>query len=78
MPVEAHDLASSVRSRLLLEEVRGAVERLETDQKDVIVLRFLIGLPIREVAVILDRTIPTIKALQRRGLRELRLVLESA
>ena len=75
--VEEHDLASSVEDRLLVDEVRRAIERLDAHQKDVIVLRFLIGLPISEVAVILDRTIPTIKALQHRGLRELRLVLDS-
>jgi DNA-directed RNA polymerase specialized sigma24 family protein len=44
----------------------------------VIVLRFLIGLPISEVALILNKTIPAIKALQHRGLHELRLILDSA
>jgi len=78
VPVEEHNPASSVEDRLLVEEVRGAIERLDADQKDVIVLRFLVGLPISEVAVILERTIPTIKALQHRGLRALRVVLESA
>jgi RNA polymerase sigma-70 factor (ECF subfamily) len=77
-PVEEHDPASLVEDRLLAEEVRGAIERLEAHQKDVIILRFLIGLPINDVALILDKTIPTIKALQHRGLVELRLVLENA
>ncbi len=77
VPVEEHDPAASVEDRLLIEDLRGAIERLDGYQKDVIVLRFLLGLPISEVALILDKTIPTIKALQYRGLRELRSVLES-
>ena len=77
LPMEEHDLVASVDKRLLIEEVRSAMQRLDALQKDVIVLRFLIGLPIRDVALILDKTIPTIKALQHRGLRDLRLFLES-
>jgi RNA polymerase sigma-70 factor (ECF subfamily) len=78
VPMGEHDLVASVDDRLLVEEVQRAMERLGAQQKDVIVLRFLIGLPVSEVALIMDKTIPTIKALQHRGLRDLRLILESA
>lgn len=76
--MDEHDLASFVENRMLAEEVRGALERLDALQKEVIVLRFLIGLPIKDVALILGKTIPNIKTLQHRGLCDLRSLLESA
>jgi RNA polymerase sigma-70 factor (ECF subfamily) len=72
------DLAANVEEQLLIDEVRTAIENLDAVRKDVIVLRFLIGLPIREVALILDKSVPAIKALQHRGLRDLRTIIENA
>jgi RNA polymerase sigma-70 factor (ECF subfamily) len=72
------DLTANVEERLLIEEVRAAIESLDVLRKDVIVLRFLIGLPLKEVAQILDKSVPAIKALQHRGLCDLRTIIENA
>jgi RNA polymerase sigma-70 factor (ECF subfamily) len=48
---------------------------IEPSQRDVLVLRFLAGLSVRDVAETLDRSEDSVKALQRRGLAALRLSL---
>jgi RNA polymerase sigma-70 factor (ECF subfamily) len=55
--------------------LRQALNRLNNEQRDVIVLRFVAGMPISEVAQTLNKSEDAIKGLQRRGLAELRAVL---
>jgi RNA polymerase sigma-70 factor, ECF subfamily len=55
--------------------LRQALNRLNNEQRDVIVLRFVAGMPIAEVAQTLNKSEDAIKGLQRRGLAELREVL---
>jgi len=75
MLMTENDPVKSVEDKLTVQEVQRALERLDPAQKSVIVLRFLVGLPIKEVALILNRTIPAVKALQYRGLQEMRAAL---
>lgn len=69
------DPASVVERQLTLEESHRALSDLEPAQRDVLALRFLSGLSLREVAQALNRTEDSVKALQRRGLAALRLTL---
>ncbi len=55
--------------------LRQALNRLNSEQRDVIVLRFVAGMPIAEVAQALNKSEDAIKGLQRRALAELREVL---
>ncbi|MEN4041761.1 MAG: sigma-70 family RNA polymerase sigma factor [Anaerolineaceae bacterium] len=55
--------------------LRQALAQINEDQRDVIVLRFVAGMPISEVAQALRRSENAIKALQRRGLDALRKIL---
>lgn len=55
--------------------LQKALERLSIDQRDVIVMRFITGLPISEVAQALHKSEDAVKALQRRALITLREVL---
>jgi RNA polymerase sigma-70 factor (ECF subfamily) len=48
---------------------------LEPDQREVVILRFLNDLPIKEVAQTLGKTEAAVKALQHRGLLNLRQAL---
>ncbi len=68
--------AQTVEKRLHIEQVLGALEDLKPIQQEVILLRFLMGLSLREVASILGKTVGAVKAVQHRGLMELRTVLE--
>ncbi len=55
--------------------LQKALELLSVDQRDVIVMRFITGLPISEVAQTLHKSEDAVKALQRRALVTLREVL---
>jgi RNA polymerase sigma-70 factor, ECF subfamily len=55
--------------------LRQALERLNGEQRDVIVMRFVAGMPIADVAQALNKSEDAIKGLQRRGLAALRDVL---
>lgn len=55
--------------------LQQALNRLNDDQRDVIVMRFVAGMPIAEVAQALQKSEDAIKGLQRRGLTALRDVL---
>lgn len=53
-------------------ELFGVLELLTSDQRDVIVLRFVIDLSLEQTAVALDKPVGAVKALQHRALDRLR------
>lgn len=67
----------AVQSQNQVRDLYLALQRLPEDQRDVLVMRFLNGLPLAEVARILHRSEDAIKGLQRRGLMALREELKS-
>jgi RNA polymerase sigma-70 factor, ECF subfamily len=58
--------------------VTEALEKLAADQRDVLALRFLVGLPISEVAAIMGRSDGAVTALQLRALEKLRRLMGDA
>jgi RNA polymerase sigma-70 factor (ECF subfamily) len=74
---EEVDPASAVEQKLTMEHTHRALSDLEPSQRDVLALRFLSGLSLKETAFVLGKTEDAIKALQRRGLSALRLRLGS-
>ena len=73
---EAENPASIVERQITVERVYRALDRLAPSQREVVVLRFLVGLSLREVALTLGRSIAAIKSLQHRGLAALRAALK--
>lgn len=71
---DPHTLAERSETQALL---RAAVAALPTDQADAILLRFGGDLPLKEIAVALDRSEGAIKSLLHRGLTGLRKSLIS-
>jgi len=69
------DPAFLVQKQMQEEAVWNAIQQLTDDQKDVIILRFGEGLTAPQVAQILDKTEEAVRALQRRGLANLRKLL---
>lgn len=67
--------AAVVEQRLTLERVRQVLEMIDPAQREVILLRFVIGLPLSEVALTLDKSLAAVKSLQHRGLKALRSTL---
>lgn len=69
------DMASVIDRRLDNQHLVAALKKLNEDQRDVIVLRFLAGMPIAEVSETLGKSENAVKGLQRRALMSLRQVL---
>lgn len=68
-------LVGSIDHNLTSDTLRQALERLPSEQRDVILMRFVAGIPIAQVAKTLHKSEDSIKGLQRRGLIALRAVL---
>jgi RNA polymerase sigma-70 factor (ECF subfamily) len=66
-----------VERQLQLEWVWQGLQQLDENQSEVIIMRFLIGLSLRETAHALDKTVGAVKTLQHRGILALRVALQA-
>lgn len=76
--IEENDPAETSEMRLTSATLKNALLVLNHAQREVIVLRFIAGLPIEQVAQTVGKSPDAIKGLQRRGLAELRQILADA
>ena len=74
-PEQGNEPLELIAQELTIEKLRRAMVKLPENQRDVIVMRFIAGLPIGEVAETLHKTEDSIKGLQRRALLALRDIL---
>jgi RNA polymerase sigma-70 factor (ECF subfamily) len=72
---ELPDLPAPSQPASVDPELLTALGRLTTDQREVVALRFVADLPLRDVARITGRRVGAVKALQSRGLERLRSIL---
>jgi len=72
------DVEDDVLLRIGAQTVHELCAGLPTDQRSVLLLRILADLTVEQVAQVLDRSVGSVKALQRRGLRNLRDHIEAA
>lgn len=70
-----HDFITYVEDQMMLEDVRRATRQLPDAQRDVIVLRFAVGLSIADTAKVLGKREGNVKALQHKGLAKLQKML---
>ena len=70
------DPTAIVERKLSADRVEAALSQLDPSQQEVVVLRFLVGLSLKEVAAALHKTVAAVKSLQHRGLATLRAALE--
>ena len=70
------EIEVDVTGRERFADLRLALDALPSEQRDVIVLRFLIGLSPREIATRLGRSEDAVHGLQHRGRRRLRLEMQ--
>ncbi len=70
--------AATVEERITMEEVRRATESLPEAQRDVIALRFAVGLSIAETAKALGKREGNVKALQHKAVAKLQKMLIGA
>jgi RNA polymerase sigma-70 factor (ECF subfamily) len=69
------DPENEVEGKLTSQILRSALEKLNPDQRDVIILRIVVGLTIEETARALKKSVDAVKGLQRRALVGLKQVL---
>lgn len=75
MVAEKEDVVGAVERKLTSDKLARALNRLSEDQRDVLVLRFVNGMRLEQVAQTLHKSVDSIKGLQRRGLLALREIL---
>ena len=61
--------------KMEFEHVRNAIQKLKPEYQDVIIMRFIDDIPIKEVADSLDKSEGAVKLLQHRAIKELRDIL---
>jgi RNA polymerase sigma-70 factor, ECF subfamily len=66
----------SVEAALTLTQIQAALKQIDLEQREVVELRFLAELSLEEVSLVLNKSVPAIKALQHRGLASLRTSLK--
>jgi RNA polymerase sigma-70 factor, ECF subfamily len=74
IPLE-DDPVKMAENDLDMERVKQAMQKLSADQRQVIGLRFLGGLPSREVAAIMNKNDGAVREMQRAAIEKLRLIL---
>ena len=75
MDEQSQDPAAIVQKHLTADQVKAALTRIDPAQQDVVALRFLTGLSLKEVAITLNKSVAAVKSLQHRGLVALRAAL---
>lgn len=73
VPVSIH---FDVSSKLALEKVRLAIQKLKPDYQDVIIMRFIEDMPLKETAAALGKTEGAVKLVQHRAIKELKTLLD--
>jgi RNA polymerase sigma-70 factor (ECF subfamily) len=66
----------SVDAALTLERLRRTLQQIDPEQREVVELRFLAELSLEEASLVLNKSVPAVKALQHRGLAALRAHLK--
>lgn len=75
MPSDHVGPETAVEYNLTIERLQHALQRLTAGQCDVIILRFVADMSVKDVAKILNRSESAVKALQARGIEALQLTL---
>ena len=70
------DLDTLVQQTITMKSVEKALDHIDPEQREVVIMRFLVGLPLKEVALSLNKTVPAVKSLQHRGLKALRIACQ--
>ncbi len=62
-------------AKMEFERVRNAMRNLKQEYQDVIIMRFIEDIPIKDVAVTLEKSEGAVKLLQHRAIKELRNII---
>jgi len=77
VPVNGRGPAAVVEQKITMDAIEMALHQLDPVQREVVLLRFVVGLPLHEVAHAMDKSVAAVKSLQHRGLKALRVALQT-
>lgn len=77
LPHSEGNPAALVENKVELERLLRALERIDEQQREVLILRFFVDMPLKDVAEALNKTIGAVKTLQHRGTLALQVALKS-
>ena len=63
--------------KMEVERVKDAIGRLKPEYQDVVIMRFVEDLPVKDVAVALEKSEGAVKLLQHRAIKELKILLNN-
>ncbi len=69
------DQSANLAEKMQIEKVRIAIARLKPDHQDVIILRFVEDMSLKETAAALKKSEGAVKLVQHRAIRELKKIL---
>ncbi|MDD5710683.1 MAG: sigma-70 family RNA polymerase sigma factor [Candidatus Colwellbacteria bacterium] len=69
-------LAEGADAKILWEDLLGAIKTLKDIEQDILIMRFVEGLPHQEIAAAVDKTEGAVKVIQHRALKKLKEVLK--
>lgn len=73
--VATTSLQIDTAEKMEVARVRSAIQKLKPEYQDVIIMRFVEDIPVRETAIALEKSEGAIKLLQHRAIKELRKLL---
>lgn len=76
VPARSRGPAAVVERKLTMAGVDAALAQMDSSQREVVILRFIVGLPLQEVAQTMNKSVAAVKSLQHRGLKALRAALQ--
>lgn len=65
-----------VEQQMQLETIMAALDQMETLPREVLTLRFLVGLSLQEVAEMLGKSVAAVKSIQHRGLKTMKAFIQ--
>ncbi|HVN26382.1 MAG TPA: sigma-70 family RNA polymerase sigma factor [Candidatus Paceibacterota bacterium] len=68
-------VSADLAAKLEIEKVRRAIEQLKPDYQDVIILRFIEDVSLKETAAAIGKTEGAVKLMQHRAMKELQKIL---
>lgn len=72
----SNDSANKIDLKIQIEKTKKAIQKLKQDYQDIIIMRFVDDLSVKEVAKVLQKSEGAVKIMQHRAIKALRKFLE--
>src|SRR5690606_24598119 len=77
MDTTSNNPASIVEKQIQIEKMMRSLEKIDENQREVVILRFIVGLSLQETADTVQKSVANVKTLQHRGILALQAALSA-